>query len=272
MSAATIEARGVGVHTDMTDAEYFAHPALSHSDCKLIDPPAFYRWVKDNKVRENKPEYDFGHVVHELVLGSGAGIDVIDADNWRTKAAQEARAESYANDRAPMLTHEYEAAKRCADAVSTHPVAAKLLDLADYREVALIWDDGDVQRKAKADLISGRFGVDLKTTQRASTEAFGRSAGKFGYATQEAWYLDAMTACLVIDDPEFLFIVVEVDPPNFVNVIQLDPYAVELAAERNRQRIELFRQCRDSGEWPAYGTGINQAQLPRWAEIEMEND
>lgn len=261
-----------GVH-DLTDAEYFAHPALSHSDLKLLARcPARYRWVKDNRVVEHRSEFDFGHAVHELVLGAGAGIDIIDADNWRTKAAQEARAESHAAGRAPMLRADYETAETCASAVFNHPVAAKLLNHKDHAEVTCIWEADDVERRAKIDAVSGRFIVDLKTGQSADTDTFGRSAAKFGYATQDAWYRDAARACLDIPEPKFLFVVVEKDPPHLVNVIELDPYDVELGARANKQTVALYRHCRDTDTWPAYGDGINQASLPRWAEIEMEGE
>src|SRR5690606_20048869 len=137
----TEEQVGPGIYPGMTDAEYFAHPALSHSDTKLLRrSPAHYRYVKDNDAREFKSEYDFGHVVHELALGSGGGIDVIDAADWRTKAAQEARKESRAAGRAPLLVADYEEAKACADALRLHPLAAKLLDHADHTELAMVWD------------------------------------------------------------------------------------------------------------------------------------
>ena len=254
----------------MSDADYFGTPALSHSDTKLLDPPARFRWWKDNAVTDWKPEYDFGHAVHHIVLGGGSGIDVIDAANWMTKAAKEARDASRAAGRAPLLVAEYERAQAAAGAVRTHPVAAKLLDNAEYFELACFWDDDGIRRKAKLDAVAGRFVIDLKTTQNADTEAFGRSAGKYGYATQAAWYEDAARACLGVADPAFLFICVESNPPHLVNVIQLDPYDVELGAKRNRQRIDLYRRCVETGEWPGYGDGINQAQLPRWAELELE--
>ena len=255
----------------MSDAEYFAAEGLSHSDTKLLArSPAYYRYVKTTGDREMKSEYDFGHAVHELLLGKGGGIEVIDANDWRTKAAKEARDEARAAGRAPMLQHEYDKAKACADGVRLHPFARMILDGMDHAELARFWDDGDVRRKAKIDAVIGRCGVDVKTTDNADTEAFGRSAGKYGYATQNSWYEDALTACLGIDDPGFLFLVVEKNPPYLVNVIQLDRYDVELGAKRNRQMIDLYRQCRDADTWPAYGDGINQAQLPRWAELEME--
>lgn len=255
----------------MSDAEYFALDALSHSDTKLLRRcPAFYRYVKDNDAREFKSEYDFGHVVHELALGAGGGIDVIDAPDWRTKAARDERDESRAAGRAPILVADYEQAKACVEALRRHPIAAKLLDTADHTEIAMTWDHDGVKLKAKLDLVAGRFGVDLKTTDYAATESFGRSAGKYGYATQDAWYREALRECAGITDPAFLFLVVEKDPPFLVNVIQLDEYDVELGARSNERMIDLYRRCRDADEWPAYGDGINVAQLPRWAEIEME--
>lgn len=263
----------MSLHPDWTDAEYFAHDALSHSDTKLLArSPAYYHHVKTTGDKDFKAEFDFGHVVHELALGEGAGIVVVDADSWRTKAAQEAKKEARAEGKAPLLRDEYEQAKACAEAVTRHPIARKLWDTADHFEIAATWDDGDVPRKAKLDLVAGRFGVDLKTTDYAETEAFGRSAGKYGYATQDAWYRDALTEAFGIDEPEFLFVVVEKRPPFLVNVIKLDPYDVDLGHKRNGQMVDLYRRCRDTDTWPAYGDGINQAQLPRWAEIEMETE
>lgn len=255
---------------DLPDADYFAHPALSHSDAKLIlDTPARYRWIKDHP-RPYKPAFEFGHVVHELVLGVGAGIDIIDAADWRTKAAQTAQAESIAAGRAPILRDDYAEAQACADAVYRHTLAARLLKHLDHAEQAGIWTDGDIERKAKLDGVCGRFGIDLKTTVDASTDNFGRTAGKYAYFSQDAWYRDALRACFDIDDPKFLFVAVEKHPPYLVNVIELDPYDVELGARRNRRAIDLYRQCRDTDTWPGYGDGINQAQLPRWAETAEE--
>lgn len=255
---------------DLPDAEYFAHPALSHSDAKLLLAcPARYRWIKDNDPRDYVPEFEFGHVVHELTLGKGGGIVTIDAPDWKTKAAREERDEALADGLAPILVGEFDKAKACADAIRLHPLAKKLLDHLDHAEIAAVWDDDGIERKSKLDGVCGRFGIDLKTTGDASTEAFGRSAGKYAYFSQDAWYRDAMRAS-GIGDPRFLFVVVEKYPPYLVNVIELDPYDVELGAKRNRRALDLYRQCRDTGTWPGYGEGINQAQLPRWAETEEE--
>lgn len=262
-----------GIHR-MTDAEYFADPALSHSDTKLLMPPrtpARFRHIKDTNTKEFKAEYDFGHVVHELVLGEGAGIDVIDAPDWRTKDAKAARDESRAAGRAPILIDEYTKAKQCADGVRLHPLARQLLDAAEYREAALFWEDDGVRRKAKLDLIAANIGADLKTADSADTHRFARMAAAYGYFTQDPWYRDGMTACLGIEDPKFLFVVVEKEPPHLVNVIELDPYDVELGRRRNQRALDLYRQCVETGEWPGFGDDVNRAELPRWARIAEED-
>lgn len=266
------EAIAPGIYPSLPDADYFGLPSLSHSDCKLIldRSPAVYRWVKDNAVTDHKPEFDFGHVVHEIVLGEGSGFDVHDFDAWTTKDAKAARAESYANGRAPIKRADYDTAKAAADAVRLHPRAAKLLDHGNYTELAMVWDDNGIMRRAKLDLITGPFGVDLKTAQDASTAGFGRSAGKFRYHSQDAFYRDALRACLDIADPQFLFVVVEKSPPHLVNVVQLDAYDVELGAKRNERAVDLYRQCVESDTWPGYGDGINECRLPAWAEMEEE--
>lgn len=262
-----------GVHIGMDDAAYFAHPAISHSDTKLFMPPrtpALFRHIKDTNTKTFKPEFDFGHVVHELVLDAGAGIDIIDADDWRTKAAKEARDESRAAGRAPVLRDDYDRATECAEAVRRHPLAARLLDAADHTEAVLIWGDNGIQRKAKLDLIAGRFGVDLKTAESANADRFARSAANYGYFTQDAWYRDALTACLNINDPAFLFLVVENRPPHLVNVIELDPYDVQLGRAHNQRALDLYRQCVTTNTWPGYGDDITRAELPRWARIAEE--
>jgi len=270
-AAAVVDGLGVGVH-DIDDAAYFADPAFSHSDAKvLLASPARYRWVKDHPdERAYNAAYEFGHVVHALALGKGSEIVVVDAGDWKTKAAREERDGALAVGAYPILRAEYDEAVECAASIRSHPLAAKLLGHVDAVEVVGVWDDGDVRRKAKLDAVSGRFGVDIKTSTDASTDGFGRSAGKYAYASQDAWYRDALRACFGVDDPAFVFVVVEKFPPFLVNTIVLDPYDVELGGRRNRRAIDLYRECRDSGVWPGYGDGLNVATLPRWAEIEME--
>ena len=117
-----------GVHYDMPEADYHAHPALSSTDARrLNDCPARFKWFKDGRT-EFKAEFDFGHAAHKLVLGVGAEVDVIDADNWRKKETTQQRDESRAAGRIPVLRDEWQRANEMADVIRRHPIAGRLLD------------------------------------------------------------------------------------------------------------------------------------------------
>ena len=45
--------------------------------------------LNSNAVPENKAAFDLGSAAHALFVGHGAALDVIQADNWRTKAAKD---------------------------------------------------------------------------------------------------------------------------------------------------------------------------------------
>ena len=259
------------VHTDMPDEEYFKLQAVSHSDTKLLHvSPAHYRGAKDHP-GDSEPTDDmrFGTAVHSMLLG-GPEIVRVPFDSWTLKDAKQARSEALEAGALPLKQRDYDQAKACVDAVMAHPLCAKMLDKATHHEAVLIWDDDGVQRRAKIDALFGRIGLDVKTARSAAPDEFSRSCAKFGYWTQDPYYRDALRACLDIDRPEFLFLVVEKQPPHLVNVIKLDDYDVELGAKKNQRAIDLYRRCRDADEWPGYGDGINEITLPKWAEIEEE--
>lgn len=256
----------------MTDVEYFADPAVNHSTLKVMveRTPAHYRHLMERGHDDPTSDMEFGSAVHSMVLG-GPEVVRVDADSWRTKAAQEAGKEARANGAIPLLVEAYQRAEACRDAIANHSIAGKLLASADHLEVVVKWTDAatGVELKAKLDGISGRIVWDVKTTYNADAEAFGRSAAKYGYHSQAAHYEDAARA-IGIADPKFLFVVVEKEPPHLVSVIELDPYDVELGHKRNRRALDLYTECVKSGEWPGYGDEVVLCELPRWARISEE--
>ena len=86
----------------MPEDAYHADPApggsLSASGAKLLLPPscpALYQCAGLGR-RPPKAEFDYGTAAHMYVLGAGPVIVLIDAPDWRTKAAQDAREEARA--------------------------------------------------------------------------------------------------------------------------------------------------------------------------------
>src|SRR5690606_33998548 len=87
----------VSVVLDMPESEYHAHPSLSSTGAKLLlDSPAAFDWVIRQGHREEKAAFDTGSAVHAEVLGVGYGVEELDFDSWRSKAAREAQDEARA--------------------------------------------------------------------------------------------------------------------------------------------------------------------------------
>lgn len=263
---------------DMAEATYHADPvpggSLSVSGAKKLLPPscpARYAYDREHPP-EPKPQFDFGTAAHRLVLGKGADYVLIDAPDWRTKAAKEARDEAHAAGHTPLLLAEFARVEQMAAAIRGNPLARALLCRDDLGiEQSFFWQDHDygIWRRARLDAY-GRQGngvpviVDYKTAESASPGAFARAAASFGYHMQHAWYVDAVLACLGIP-AAFLFVVQEKTPPYLVTVCELDAEAVEAGAARNRAAMERYRDCVAIGDWPGYSSEIETISLPAWA-------
>ena len=147
-----------------------------------------------------------------------------------------------------------------------HPEIAKLLDRGTF-EVTLRFDDEEsgLPCKARPDWLATTYGalLDLKSAEDASIEAFERDAGKYAYHRQAAFYIDAMDAIgWPIND--FVFGVVEKNPPYAAALYRLEPESGAAGREDNRIGMDRLAECCARNEWPGYPTGVQTASLPRW--------
>lgn len=274
----TVDVAGV---YDMDEADYHADPcpeqSLSYSGAKvLLDCPARYDWQQANPI--HRDDFDFGSAAHAHILGIGAPVDIIDADDWRTKAAREARDESRTEGRTPLLTKDWETVQAMADALRQHPTAASLLDpKRGHPERSAFWFDR-VWRRCRYDFLpdvdpNRRLIIpDYKTVRgHADTGSISRTVARFRYHMQAAWYLAGARAVLDVAEPAFVFIFQEREPPYLVNVVELDSYAVEIGAAMCERAVDVFVECTETGVWPGYGDDVKRVSLPRWAELAFEN-
>ena len=85
-----------GIYPDMPEDAYHADPvpggSLSASGAKkLLACPARFAYDRD-RLPQATAAMELGTAAHKLVFGVGAQLAVVDAENWRTKAAQRQRA------------------------------------------------------------------------------------------------------------------------------------------------------------------------------------
>lgn len=262
-----------GVWSGISDIDYHAdRSSLSSSGARtLLKSPAKFRWQMSQPPQTAK-HFDIGHFVHAKVLGVGQPIVIIEADSYKTKAAQAKRDEAYAAGKIPMLEADAAEATRTAEAVLKHPGAARLLDRG-IPELSAYWHDLDtgVRLRARFDLLreftDGRppLVIDVKTTgTSAAPEEFSATAGKYGLHFQEAFYREAVRATGIHEDAVFVFINVEKEPPYLVSLTRLTPDAIILGAQRMRRAVDLYASCIAADQWPGYGNEIHTVDLPRW--------
>ena len=222
---------------------------------------------------------ELGTAVHKLVLGIGSDLVLIDAETYRTKAAQEQARQARAVGKVPLLPHERDQAEAIAAAVRAHPVASALFD-PDHGEPeqSLFWADATypIWRRARLDWLPHRqhgrrlIITDLKTCASAAPGAITKAVVNYGYHIQARWYLDAVQALGLDDDPAFLFVFAETAPPYLITVAQLDEAVMRAGRELGREACERFRDCTEAGIWPGYSQDIELISLPPWARSREE--
>jgi hypothetical protein len=264
-----------GVYADFDELAYHRDPALSSSGAKRLLPPncpALFKHDRDNGGRPNKRSFDVGHAAHAAVLGVGLELVVVDADDWRSKAARDERDAAYAAGKCPVLGKEKAAVDAMALAIRENPRAAALLDVDHGRpEVSTFWHDKErgIDRRARFDWLPESDGgqlivPDYKTTASAEPRAFHRSIFNFGYDMQAVFYTDAIQAAELAQDVTFLFIAQETTPPYLVTVHELDYLSLLVGRKRVDRACEIFAECTATDTWPGYSDDIELVGPPNY--------
>lgn len=258
-----------GIYDDLDEAAYHSHPALSQSQAKtLLECPAKYRWQLDNPPPP-RDVFDLGHAAHSKILGAGDPVVGLSYDDWRSKAARDARDEARANGFTPLLAKDAARVDRMAEAVLAHAGARSILESDGAVEQSMFWTQDDVPMRGRVDKVATTTDglhvlADLKTTVDANPATFGKSVANYGYHLQAATYPEAWQI-LTGEPTSMLFIAVEKEPPHLVSLIVLDEYAVQVGSERMADARRIWRECTDTGHWPAYPSELTTVYLPRWA-------
>jgi hypothetical protein len=269
----------IGVYADIPDSVYHSDKgSLSSSGArKLLPPscPAIFRHEQDHP-RASTAAFDLGHAAHTLVLGYGADIAEIKAENWQTKAAKEARDAAYAEGKTPLLTKEVAQVHAMAAKLREHPAAAMLFADGDP-ERSMYWRDDEtgVTLRMRPDWLPrqtrGRLIVtDYKTSVDSNPDAFGKSAANFGYHQQAAWYLEGLAALDISVDAAFVFVVQSKTAPYLVSAVELHHDDLMRGRRLNRRAIDIYAECRVTNHWPGWGDDVHLVSLPSWARHQEE--
>lgn len=166
---------------------------------------------------------------------------------------------------------QWDEALRISDALAKHPTASQLINADGVVEEPLTWTmpttKGDmVQCKMKPDkLLNSNIIIDLKTTDNAHPNEFGRSAVKYRYDVQAAWYHDGHLYARGRAPEAFIFICVEKTKPYGISVLYADDNLLELGRKKYQRDLAVYAECLKSNHWPAYPVEAQPLTLPQWA-------
>jgi hypothetical protein len=84
-----------------------------------------------------------------------------------------------------------------------------------------------------------------------------------GYYTGAAFYRRGVQALFGVC-PDYVFLVVETEPPYLCSLVGVDPVAIDLGTEKIDRGLKEWRKCVARNRWDGYPTQITYPELPAW--------
>lgn len=261
-----------GIHPHI-DAETYHNdpceaPSMSAHDAEavLTRSPAHAwhghpRLNPDHQPAEPTAAQEEGTALHALLFERQDRVERVEAADWRTKAAQDARKAARAAGRVALLAHRWDellgTAMALRIALSKHEVG-DFLARPGQPEATMIWQDeaehGPIWCRSRTDWMPLDMPalIDLKTTEgSASPDVWARSPAGKSAPLRAAHYLRGARAC-GIARPRYFFCLLERDPPFGVSICELSPALLTIGEEQHEAARNIWSACLRDGAWPSY--------------------
>lgn len=271
-------------------ADYLADPCpVASLSAGIVDTltreSPLHAWHAHPKLNpEWRPEvdskFDIGTVAHALLFEGMDNCVIVEADDWRTKAAKETRDSIRASGKIPLLMKHHAAVEEMV--MAANRAWAHNDDLAGYalsegmNEWSIVWLDSGYPNfwcRCRPDHLSKdrRLIIDAKFTDAsANPQAFERQIDRMGYDSRAAFYLRGNAATGGPEDARYVYLIQEVKPPYAAAFIALDPAYLDLGNRKVDHAIAIWRSCMASGNWPGYQPRIHYAAPPAYALAQQE--
>jgi hypothetical protein len=264
-----------GFHPNVPADAYHRDPApepsLSASMAKLLlEHSPMHAWHAHPRLNPAAEErhadnLDLGELAHSLILEGEARVVVVDADDWRAKAAREQKTEARLAGKVPVLAKQWERVRGLVRAFERQ--AGDLLGVGSS-EVTALWREERCWCRSRIDFLRGdRAIIDLKTTAgSAHPDKAAKRIFEHGYDIQAAFYSRGVERLTGRPPPRFIFAFLEVDPPHALCLIEVSPASLAMAMRKVEHAIRLWSDCLRTNRWPGYTPDIWQAETPAFVE------
>ncbi len=271
-------------------ADYLAMPAVSASLVStLVEQCEYAAWFA-SWLNPQKPTADdssdvsrIGTVAHSALLeGHADFVQVVDAKDWRTTAAKDAKAAAISAGKVPMLAHQMPTVRGMVDAARAFIASLEHTEPAIWAafqpgggdsEAVMVWEDrSGVLCRARPDRISADRSViiDVKTGgTSAEPDAWSKQMVRMGYHVSAAFYRRGAET-IFGKAPTYVFLAQEQEPPYLCSLIGIEPAGLELAARRVDRGLRQWAMCARANRWSAYPNRVCYVELPVWEAAREE--
>ncbi len=287
-----------GLHYDVPAHVYHADPcaspSLSQSVAKrIVTKSARHGWTMHPRLNpmarviseaDQSPDWDrdVGTAAHTLLLGRGRAFSIVQADDWRTRGAKEARDEAFAEEKMPILVEQYDIANMMVD------VADQFISDAGFYED---WKDGNAEVVAIADVDGITLRGLIDWVPRNHARVWDYKTGGVSCAPDDlpkklasgTWDIQGATHERILNAlyPEdagrrkHMFLAQENYEPFACSLCELTEATMTMGRAQLDRAIAIWRDCMASGKWPAYPTVVQRPEYPAWkmaAVMEEQTD
>lgn len=263
----------------MDAAAYHADPCeqpslSSHIANILLRQSPAHAWYAHPRLNPNyRPteatKFDYGTAAHAMLLeGDRDALMVVDAPDWRTKAAKEAREAAYAAGKTPILLRQFDKVE--AMVWRAKAVAGAFLSEHGKPEQTVMWQEPGIWCRARPDWLQGTVILDYKTTTNAAPGyVCDRVLAQMGYDVQAAFYLRGLKATTGADHT-WVWLFQETEAPFACSLVSMGPAMLTIAERKVEKAIGIWRQCIATGSWPAYEQRVHYAEPTPWQLAQSE--
>lgn len=268
-----------GLYPDFPVDAYFADPcpapSLTQSVAKiLLDRSPLHAWhahprLNPDFVPDDDRKFDVGNVAHALMIGRGKKITVLDFDDWRTKAAKEAREAAAAEGKLAVLGKHYARADKMVRAAREQLELRGLAELFTdgVGEAVLAWQEPFWCRQMVDWLTPLGTFADYKTTDMSvAPHGLGRMMVNAGWPIQAAMAERGLEAIGGPAQRKFLFVVQETEVPYALNVVELGADTLIMGRKQLDAAFEIWARCIKADRWPGYPLQVVKPEYPGWHE------
>lgn len=290
----------IGLHFDVDPDVYHSDPtpelslsaSIAHTLVSKSPMHAHLQHPKlGGKSKNPTKAMDLGAVCHALLLGKGKQFAVIknlkadeidkktgepegEFEDFKKKAAKDARDSARANGQIPLLLHQAEAADEVAARIRERLWAEFRLKLDGQSEVVAVWREllpGGLHVLCRGALDHFKEEeahiYDLKIVRSAHPRACQSHLIGFGGHIQAAAYVRAIEKLrpALAGRVKFTNLFCEAEEPHAITPVVFRGSMRELGERRWLRAVPLWSECVTTGKWPGYVTEPIAVEAPAYA-------